>query len=201
MPTDNVTVSHRLNGYHGLGFAVGGIMAMLLTAASEAAYAGYSVRLDAISGLGGAGSPTELFWDTQLLIVGILWLADSYLLFHGKGKTLNSAVFYLAGAGLIMVSVSPYNVYPVSHYIGAQFVFLFGALSCISGYRMTSGPMKVISLASGIISVSAYLSGYAGAYSVLGSGGLERMIFYPVFLWEICFGGYLLNKGASSADG
>ncbi len=61
--------------YGGAGFAVGGIMTMLLTNAAEAAYNGFSVRYDAISGLGGAGAPTEVFWNAQLLVSGVLWLA------------------------------------------------------------------------------------------------------------------------------
>lgn len=184
----------HLQKYGGLGFATGGIMAMLLTAASEAAYPGFSVRYDAISGLGGAGAPTEVFWDGQLLIVGILWLMDTYILFHGKRKIFSPVAFYLSGTGLMMVALSPWNVYPASHYLGAQIVFLFGVLSCFAAYGIASGPMRYVSIASGILSLSAYIAGYIGAYSVLGPGGLERMIFYPIFLWEICFGGYLLNR-------
>ncbi len=100
-----------------------------------------------------------------------------------------------------MVALSPGNVYPVTHSIGAQMAFLFGSLSCIAGYRITSGPMKSISLVSGLVSLSVYVAGSAGALSVLGPGGIERMIFYPIFLWEICFGGYLLNHHYVREDG
>ncbi|MFC7028904.1 hypothetical protein ACFQJ5_16930 [Halomicroarcula sp. GCM10025324] len=37
-------------------------------------------------------------------------------------------------------------------------------------------------------------AGNATAFGAIGHGGTERMIVYPVMLWLVAFGGYLLGK-------
>jgi hypothetical protein len=39
--------------------------------------------------------------------------------------------------------------------------------------------------------------GNTAAFGVIGHGGTERMIVYPVMLWLVAFGGYLIAKGPS----
>lgn len=185
----------------GTGFAVGGLLAMLAVTSAQAIYPTFVTRNDAISTLGGAGTPTEFFWNTVLLIVGILWIWSTFTLFKGKGRKLGSIVFYLAAVGFILVGLSPWNQYPFTHYLGAQLAFLFGALSCIFGSRFSSGTVSKISIFAGVFSLAAYLSGYFGSDYVLGPGGIERMIYYPILLWAIVFGGYLLGAANVSQKG
>lgn len=184
---------------NGTGFAVGGILAMLITTASTAMYPSYSSRNDAISYLGGAGVPTEIFWDLSIMIVGVLWLWSTYLLFRKSSRKFSSILFYLAGTGFLLVGLSPWNQSPTTHYLGANLIFLFGALNAVAASRMTYGTMAKISLVAGLISILAYISGCVGSYYILGSGGVERMIFYPIILWQIAFGGYLLNDSGIRA--
>ena len=43
--------------------------------------------------------------------------------------------------------------------------------------------------------------GDAGAFGVIGHGGTERMIVYPVMLWMLGFGGWLMaGPTAASTD-
>lgn len=191
--TESQTQNISRHTKNGTGFAVGGILAMLITTASAAIYPTYSSRNDAISYLGGAGVPTEIFWDLSIVIVGILWIWSTYMLFRKSNRKFSPILFYLAGAGFLLVGFSPWNQSPTTHYLGANLIFLFGALSAIAASRMTYGTMAKISFVSGFVSILAYISGYVGSGYILGSGGIERMIFYPVILWEIAFGGYLLN--------
>lgn len=190
------TVVHRKGA--GTGFAVGGIFAMLMTTASQSVYPTFSTRNDAISTLGGSGTPTALFWNSAIIISGLLWIFATYKLFHKSGNTLSSIVFYLAGLGFILVGMSPWNLLPLTHTIGAQLVFLFGAISCLAAWRLFKGTMGRISLISGIISFLAFLGGMHGLANLLGTGGVERLLYYPILLWEIAFGGYLLNLGDKS---
>ena len=178
----------------GTGFAVGGALAILFTTAATAIYPSYSERSQAISYLGGAGVPTEIFWDMSTIIVGILWIWGTHRLFYRSGLKFRPAIFYLAGIGFLLVGSSPWNQFPLTHYTGAQFIFIFGAASCILGYRMTKGPFSGISLIAGLFSILSYLSGYFGGDFLLGTGGMERMIFYPILLWQILFGGYLMSQ-------
>ncbi|MCL4349820.1 MAG: DUF998 domain-containing protein [Candidatus Thermoplasmatota archaeon] len=178
----------------GTGFMVGGIMFMLLTNLLEAAVPGFSVRNDAISTLGGNGYPVELLWNTQLFVVGILWLFSTYLLFRGKGHRLMAFSFYLTGIGILLVSLDPWNVRGTLHGIGAQMGFLFGAISAITSPRILDGRLRILGPAMGALAIFAVICGALGTTLGLGGGGLERLVYYPIFLWEIAFGSYLLSK-------
>jgi hypothetical protein len=37
-------------------------------------------------------------------------------------------------------------------------------------------------------------SGNAAAFGPIGHGGTERMIVYPVMLWMLAFGGFLMGE-------
>jgi hypothetical membrane protein len=177
----------------GIGFAVGGILAILATTVSEAIYPTYNSRNDAISYLGGVGVPTEIFWDFSMVVVGCLWLWETFNIFRDSHRKVSPVLFTLTGIGFLMVGLSPWNQFPITHYIGANFIFLFGSLSAISASSFTLGGMAKLSVFSGFMSLTAYISGYFGSNYILGSGGIERMIFYPILLWSIAFGGYTLN--------
>ncbi len=176
----------------GLLFAVGGMILILFTTASEAAFLGYSIRTDAISGLGGAGSPTELFWNFQLFVAGLLWCIGSLMAFWKERHPIRTSIFFITGIGLIIVSLFPWNVAPVEHGLGAQVAAYFGIASCFSSYGITTRPFRYLSLFAGFFSLGALLLGFVG-FSLIGPGGLERMLYYPIFLWEIGLGGYLMG--------
>jgi len=177
-------------------------MLLLFTTAAEAVLPGYSVHTDAISYLGGAGVATALFWNLQLFVAGLLWLWSSGLLFRWGVRPWRSVAFYLTGAGMILVSVAPWNLLPAVHGIGALMILLFGIGSCVVGGRLAHGGMRGVSYLAASISLVAFLAGFLGAFGPLGPGGLERMYYYPIFLWEIAFGGYLLGgRTATGSDG
>ena len=185
-------------GNPGTGFALGGAIVLLLTTAAEAMDPGYSVHTDAISYLGGQGVASAWFWDLQLLIVGVLWLWSSALLFRWKLRPYRSLAFYLTGVGLVLVATSPWNVSPVLHGIGALTALLAGIGSCVVGGGLTRGRMRALSYLAGAAALGAFLVGFVGGFGVLGPGGLERMQYYPIFLWSIAFGGYLLGRPSSA---
>ncbi|MEF8883716.1 MAG: hypothetical protein V5A44_01140 [Haloarculaceae archaeon] len=43
--------------------------------------------------------------------------------------------------------------------------------------------------------------GNVAAFGPIGHGGTERMIVYPVMVWLIAFGGYLLGTSDRPRDG
>jgi uncharacterized RDD family membrane protein YckC len=56
--------------------------------------------------------------------------------------------------------------------------------------------LAVIAGAVGLVFVVLMAIGDAGntaAFGPIGHGGTERMIVYPVMLWLVAFGGYLLG--------
>ncbi len=184
----------------GLGFAFGGAMIMLVLTASESVYPNYSIHTDAISYLGGAGVATEWFWNTALFIAALLWIWSSAGIFYGRHRFPGSPIFYATGLGMALVALSPWDVRPATHTIGALATLLFGIGSCYIGGRMVSGPMKYLSYAAATLSLIAFLSGFFGLFAFLGPGGLERMDYFPLFLWETAFGGYFLGRHASAGS-
>jgi hypothetical protein len=44
-------------------------------------------------------------------------------------------------------------------------------------------------------------AGYSAAFGAIGHGGTERMIVYPVMLWLLVLGGYLIAEGNRGEDG
>ena len=73
-------------------------------------------------------------------------------------------------------------------------------IECLACITTLQGPMRIVSLASGIIGLSFLIlhalgdSGLASLYGPIGNGGSERMIVYPALLWFIALGGYLMAQ-------
>ncbi|MCL6090941.1 MAG: DUF998 domain-containing protein [Candidatus Thermoplasmatota archaeon] len=191
-PGDKTWESHRGIGA-GIFFAVGGILVLLATTTAEEVVPGFSVKYQAISTLGGSGYPTMLYWDSQILLAGILWIIGTRLLYRSSKFSLSSINFYPVGIGLILVSLNPWNINPFLHMIGAVCVAFFGATAAILSSRLTGGYIKYTSVFLGILSLFA-LFGTAMTASVLGPGGAERLIYYPIFFWAILFGGVLIGR-------
>ncbi len=178
----------------GMGFAAGGAMIILGLTAFESLYPGFSIHADAISYLGGAGVPTEYYWNALLFVAGVLWLWSSIALLFGRRKPIHSVFFYGTAAGMMTVALFPWNVLPAAHEIGAVSTLLLGAGGCILGGRMAGPQMRRLSYLAAFVSLFAFLSGFLGILALLGPGGVERMDYYPIFLWETAFGGYLLGR-------
>ena len=177
----------------GIFFAVGGILVLLATTTAEEVVPGFSVKYQAISTLGGAGYPTMLYWDSQILLGGTLWVIGTWIIFRNSKLYLSAINFYLVGIGLILVSLNPWNINPFLHTIGAVCVAFFGATAAILSPRLTGGRARYTSMFMGILSLLA-LFGNAISATVLGPGGAERLIYYPIFFWAILFGGVLVGE-------
>jgi hypothetical protein len=77
--------------------------------------------------------------------------------------------------------------------------FVFSALTAIAVVRVTSAPFRFMSLAVGLLSLAALIAGELGGSSPvvksIGIGGIERWVVFPMILWLVFFGGYLLASG------
>ena len=78
--------------------------------------------------------------------------------------------------------------------------FLFFNVQAIASSRLVAGPMAAISVLAGVVGlvfVGIMVIGDAGdpaVFGPIGHGGAERMIVYPVMLWLLAFGGYLMGR-------
>ena len=73
-----------------------------------------------------------------------------------------------------------------------------GWLAAIASSRVERVPLSYFSAALGGIAlldlVLYYILGNASPFAAFGLGGLERWIAYPILLWVIGFGGYLMGN-------
>jgi hypothetical protein len=118
----------------------------------------------------------------------------------------------LPGIGYLLAGLSPENVNLTIHSVGALLAFPFGAIVVILSYRSIRGPLRYFPVGLGALSLVAtfmiffgyQIAGPCGSCSYdqrldklgLGLGGWESMIVYPVLVWLIAFGAYLMAKSS-----
>ena len=78
------------------------------------------------------------------------------------------------------------------HFIGALVAFLFDGLSAIYSYKLMKLPFSLINVLLGLIALSASVLNIVKQYLGLGAGEMERIIVYPILIWTIGFGSYLI---------
>jgi hypothetical membrane protein len=166
---------------------------------------GYDVAGGAISDLGSV-SETALLFNLSLLAVGVLNIAGGVLLYLLGASSWVLATFLVAGLGAIGAAAFPLRSSDL-HGLFALVAFLFFNLEAIAASSLVRGPMRAISVLAGLIGLVFVVlmiigdSGNTAAFWIIGHGGTERMIVYPVMLWLLAFGGYLMaGPRRSDAD-
>ncbi len=170
---------------------------------SEAIAPGYSMNTNAISDLGTIGQSSLLF-NISIFLVGVVNITGGYLYYQSHKKISVLLMFIIAGIGAIGVGIFTLDSPTGLHGLFALAAFLFFNLQAIAVARMINGPLKVISIALGLIGL-AYIavmfvsdSGMIDLFGPIGHGGTERMIVYPSIIWLTVFGGYLMGTEAKS---
>src|SRR5947199_4748648 len=131
--------------------------------------------------------------NASIILLGIAILATSWFVFRAFKDRILMIVVLLAGAGAVGVGVFTEKAPDGLHSIVSLITFLFAALSAILASRILRPPLSYLSVLLGVGSLLA-LGLYLSENNFdLGSGGMERMIVYPVLAWGIGFGGYLLG--------
>jgi len=187
----------RLAGLAFLTLA-GGFMTVLMLGAAMAP--GYDFGGGAISDLG-VVSETALLFNAGLVLVGVLNLVGGYALYRLHGRRWLLAPFALASVGAVLAGVFPLDTGGL-HSIGALLAFLFFNVQALALATRLTGPMRYVSVLAGVVGllfVGVMVVGDAGnptVFGPIGHGGAERMIVYPVMLWLVALGGYLLGDGA-----
>jgi hypothetical membrane protein len=176
-------------------------MTVIMLAASIAP--GYDVAGGAISDLG-VIPETALFFNASLLAVGVLNVVAGYGLYRSHRRPWLLVTFLVAGAGAAGAGLVPLDRGGV-HGLFALVAFVCFNLEAIACGRLAAGPMRMISIAAGVVGLIFVVlmaigdAGNAAAFGPIGHGGTERMIVYPAMLWMLAFGGWLM-AGAPKAD-
>ena len=181
---------------------VGLVMAWLT---AEALYPQpYSIHANSLSHLGAteppgsiALQPSATIFNTTMVVVGLMLLAAAYFTFRAFGAkrvSLPIAVLGIAAAG---VGVFALNVNATAHTVVALLAFTSGGVAVILASTIAAPTFRYIWMTLGVVALVAITLGLFFAdwapIASLGLGGIERWNAYPIVLWLISFGSYLLS--------
>jgi hypothetical membrane protein len=199
-------------------FAFGGLLFLLLTTASESIYPNFSMQNNAISDLAALGTSTTSIEETAILVTAVCWMAGAYLPFRRTGRRGMMILNLLPGLGFLLAGLAPENVNLAIHSVGALLAFIVGAIAVILSSRLIRGPLRYFAVGLGTLSLFATFIIFVGGQVVgpcgtcsgttgyeqsldklaLGLGGWESMIVYPLLIWLIAFGSYLLTRSTEA---
>jgi hypothetical membrane protein len=180
-----------------------GVLAFLGIITAETLYPGYSTSQNMISDLGATEPPNSIIiqpsssiFSASLAVCGLLVTVASYFVHCAFSRKSVSVLMGLFGVGVLGVGIFN-GSYGTIHGIFALLAFIMGGLAAIASSRVERAPLNYFSAALGGIAlldlVLYYILGNASPFAAFGLGGLERWIVYPVLLWVIGFGGYLMG--------
>lgn len=139
--------------------------------------------------------PSATIFNFTMILAGILILSANYYLFKFYHEKIAGILIGLLGLGVLGVGIFPGNMTPM-HPIFSLITFISGGIAAIYSYRLINSPFKYIALISGIICLF-FLFTSNMFIPVMGGGGVERWVAYPIILWLLGFGGYLLGLGSN----
>jgi hypothetical membrane protein len=170
---------------------IGSIQFMLSILISESLYQGYNVSLQALSDLG--VGKTALIFNISIIMAGLMIIFAVYYINNVFKDKIPLLFMLLMGTGMIGVGAFPETTLFV-HIAFSLIVFIFGTLSVLFSLKLVKFPIRYIFLALGLISAISLIAVLFGVSLGLGSGGIERLLVYPMILWGILFGSYLTFK-------
>jgi hypothetical membrane protein len=193
---------HRLAGFL---FAVNAAQFMTVIMLGASIAPAYPYRAGAISDLG-ITPESALLFNASLVLVGLLNILGGYLFYGAHHRRWLLGLSLVAGIGAAGAGLVPLDRGGL-HGIFALAAFFSFNLQAIGSGAVVAWPMRHVSFAAGLLGlvfVVLMIIGDAGnpaAFGPIGHGGTERMIVYPVMLWLVLFGGYLMAADRLQAAG
>jgi hypothetical membrane protein len=188
----------------GLLFFVLGAAFLIVTMIAASIAPDYDFKGAAISDLG-VIDETALLFNGLLVAMGILNIAGGYLFYRSHHRRWLLGLYVIAGIGTIGAGLFPLSTGGL-HSTFALVAFLVYNLEGIGTAAVVAGPMRTLGFLAGTVGLIYTVlmvigdSGNATVFGPYGHGGSERMIAYPMMLWLVALGGYLM-AGARSEGG
>ena len=179
-------------------FLAGSIILMGIITGEIFYPSGYSTALNDISDLGGTRppnsrvyEPSATIFNVTMIVAGLLILGGTWGGYRYFRDRLSSVFLGLFGIGVLGVGIFPGHV-AVYHGLFSMLTFVAGGIAAIVSFRIVSGPYRYLGIAYGALAL-VFLFGATYFIPTLGSGGTERWVAYPILLWLIGLGTYMLG--------
>jgi hypothetical membrane protein len=195
----------------GLLMSLAGIAILMGSITAEALYPGvFSTHTNTLSHLGASEPPNSVvvqpsaaIFDVTMVVTGAMIVVAAWFLQRALRRKGVTAPIALLGIGVLGVGVFPLT-HEAPHTIFALMAFVAGGVSVIVASRLTEQPFRTLWTILGITSLVAIVLGIFflewGPVAELGEGGIERWNAYPIVLWLVGFGGYLMAKAGGSVE-
>jgi hypothetical membrane protein len=180
-------------------FLAGAIIIMGIITAEAFYPSGYSTANSEISDLGATVRPNSVTYQPSaaifnytMMLAGLMIAVAALLQHKWFKKYLFTIPLLLLGMGMLGIGIFPGNKDPY-HGIFALLTFNMGGLMAIASFKIVSAPFKYIGIVFGLITIITLWT--ASVFiPIIGDGGTERWVAYPVVLWLTGIGGYLVNE-------
>lgn len=186
----------------GVLFFLSGFTILMGIITAEIFYpAGYSISQSMISTLGASPPPDSVvkepsaaIFDSIMVMVGLMIMFGASFLAKYYDKKF-ALLIGIMGFGSFGVGVFP-AFHPLVHPIMALIAFGGGGIAAMTSARYTTYPFSYLSLFLGALALLVLFCGVVLPHTIvplLGPGGTERWVAYPLMIWLIGFGGYLMR--------
>ncbi len=162
----------------------------------------YTTAQNEISDLGATRPPDSIIhqpsatiFNVTMIVTGSMILIATYFVHTQYQKFLVTIPLALLGLGVLGVGVFPGNN-AVIHPLFALMAFVAGGFAAITSSIVLKPPFRYIAPFFGAIGLFSLF--FASRFMpIFGDGGVERWVAYPIVLWIIGFGGYILGTQAA----
>ena len=187
----------------GVLLSLAGAAILLGFITAEALYPGvYTTHTNTVSHLGASEPPNSValqpsaaIFDTTMLVTGAMIIGGAWFAYRALRRKAVLIPTALLGVGTFGVGVFPLT-HPTPHTLFALTAFLAGGIAVVLSSRSTAAPFRHLWTVLGTVALAATALGVFfldwTPVAELGEGGIERWIVYPIVLWLVAFGSYLM---------
>lgn len=164
----------------------------------------YSTRTDEISDLGATmfhgaiAEPSGRIFNCTMMVTGIMIMAGAVCSCVTHRSRLFMLLTLLLGTGVLGVGIFPRTHHEV-HQVLSMVTFISGGFAAASSSMVTRGPFRYIAIVLGLTTLTSVAIGPTLLVGILGGGGVERWVAYPIVLWMVGYGGYVLGTAGHGA--
>jgi|WetSurMetagenome_2_1015567.scaffolds.fasta_scaffold101237_1 hypothetical membrane protein len=178
------------------------IQVILFQVICQTVYPNYNAGNQAISDMGNwnlAGNFAAVF-NISAILLGLLMVAGVYYFRRGLANRPFASLLTLVGVCNIGLGIVSEELIPSAHGLLFLVMSVCWVAAAVYSSRLVKAPFSYLSAGLGAVSLVAFilslLGKFGGSVFVLGFGlgGLERLTVYPLWLWTLGFGAYLMGS-------